>query len=175
MDLKLYIKVLISFVLYFLAQVMIFNYINVSVLNITPFLHLLFILMLPFEVEGWLMLLLSFFFGLGLDMFCDTLGINAASCTFMAALRPVQLKLISPRDGYENGSSPSLMCFGVVWFLKYSLFLVFMHNILYFMLDSFSFENFAITSLKIFFTTIFTFVFHFIAQFVFYRRDNMVG
>lgn len=170
MDLKSYFRILLSFVVLLLLQILVLNNISLTSLGITPFFHLLFILSIPFEMPSWIMLIAAFALGFNLDIFCDTSGINAASCTFMAYLRPFILRAISPRDGYESGFSPDLKCLGAGWYIKYSLSLIFLHNVFYFFLDAFGFDFLFGVISKILLTTVLTFMFIFIAQFLFSDR-----
>ena len=66
-------KNLIRFVVLVLIQVMILNNIQVSGF-INPYMYVLFILLLPFETPNWLLLLLSFFLGLSVDVAAITKG-----------------------------------------------------------------------------------------------------
>lgn len=170
MDIRAYFKIFLSYFVLVLAQVMVFNNINISPLGITPLFYVLFILMLPYEVWGWLQLILGFVIGWSVDVFCDTPGLHSASTVLMTFMRTKVLEFISPRDGYRNGMHPYLMEMGFNWFLSYSIPLVLVHHIAYFMLDAFGFENFFRTLLKIILTSICTEMFIIFAQYIAYRK-----
>ena len=70
-----------------LLQVFIINNIEISSM-INPYFYVIFILLLPFETPGWILLMSAFSLGLVVDLFMNTPGLHAASCVFMAFLRP---------------------------------------------------------------------------------------
>ena len=47
-------------------------------------------------------MLWAFFFGLTIDVFSDTPGMNAAATVLLAFLRPSLLRLFTPRDNQDN-------------------------------------------------------------------------
>ncbi len=157
------------FVFLVLLQVMVLNNIQFSG-YINPYMYVLFILLLPFETPKWLVLVLSFILGLSVDMFCDTLGIHASASVFMAFLRPFVLRAISPRDGFETGTYPRVSFYGVVWFLKYSLLLVFSHHLFLFVIEVFKFDNLHLILWRTALSTIFTVFLIIISQFVMFRK-----
>ncbi len=157
-------------VLFVFIQAFLFDNMKLSQLQLQPFVFLLAILILPFELPKWFVLVLAFFAGLSIDIINDTLGVNAAAVSFMAYLRPVFLDALSPYDGYENGTSPRLDYYGFVWVLKYTVFSVFTFSIAYYFLVSFSFDYFFNDLLKIFFGSIYSVVLIVIIQFAFFRK-----
>ena len=86
------------------------GYYNLSI----PYLYVLFILLLPFGIPNGLLFLLSFLTGLSVDIFYDTLGLNALACTVMAFVRVLFISLTVQRDGFDNGLQ-------VVYFLRNNL------------------------------------------------------
>lgn len=111
------VKNIIRFIVLLLLQVMVFNNIQLSGF-LNPYLYVLFILLLPFETPPWLLLVLSFFMGLSVDVFSNTLGIHASACVFMGFLRPFILNYISVRDNYESDIEKGLYVYGFSWFLN---------------------------------------------------------
>jgi rod shape-determining protein MreD len=162
-------KNLIRFVILVFIQVAILNNIQLNgVLN--PYIYILFILLLPFEIPNWLLLLLSFFLGVSVDVFTNTIGIHASACVFMAYLRPYVLNYLSARDGYEVGTSPGIASYGFSWFLKYSLVLIFAHHSFLFLIEVFSFSNFGDTFTRILLSTIFSLVLIITSQFLMFKK-----
>ncbi len=170
MDLRAYSKMFLSYLFCVLIQVMVFNNINIGTLGVTPLFYVLFILMMPYEVPAWFQLILGFILGWTVDVFCDTPGLHAASSVLMTYARTKVLEVIAPRDGYENGTHPYLMVMGFDWFLRYSIPLIFIHHSAYFMLDSFGFDNFSRTLLKIICTGLCTELFIIFSQYIAYRK-----
>ena len=117
---RIYIRNIIRFFTVILLQILIFNNIEVSG-YLNPYFYVIFILLLPFEVPGWLLLSTAFALGFTMDMFMSTPGMHASATVFMAFLRPFVLKNFSPRDGYEPGTFPRVHYYGINWFAKYTL------------------------------------------------------
>jgi len=170
MDIRAYGRIMLMFVIVVLLQVMIVNNINIGVWGITPMLYTLFILALPFETPKWVLLVLGFFVGFVVDIFCDTPGLNAGASTVMAFARPWVLGLLAPRDGYENGTRPYLMQMGFLWYIYYSGLLVLIHHAAYFMLDAFGFDHFFKTLSQIVLTALFTEVLLVFSQYIAFRK-----
>jgi|SRR3990172_928336 len=154
------------FVFLILFQVLILNNIELGG-YLNPFLYVLFLLMLPFEMADWIVLLLGFLLGLALDMFMDTLGMHTTACVFMAFMRKNVLRIMSPREGYEGGKSPNFRDMGIAWFFIYASLLVFLHHLVLFFAESFRLSDFFPTLLKIFLSSTFTLISIFITQLLF--------
>lgn len=160
------------FLLLIFLQVFLLNNISLTKFGININFYILLILLLPFEVPGWVLLLSAFFLGLSLDIFADTGGINSASLLIVAFMRPVTLKILNPRDGYLPETSPGIYNYGFLWFLKYSFILVFIHNLMYWLFIKFSFSNFFLTFYKAFLSTLFVLVLIFLSQFLFGKNPH---
>lgn len=152
-------KYLPAFVVYVLVlQVMVINNINFGY-YINPYVYILFLLILPVEISGWLLLVLSFFTGLIIDIFQNSPGIHASATVFLGFIRPFVLKGIAPRDGYEAGSLPIPSNFGFVWFFKYTAICTVAHHLFLFIVEAFSFSHFWTVILKTILSSIFTVIF----------------
>jgi rod shape-determining protein MreD len=79
------------FIILILLQVYIFNNINFGG-YINPNPYILFILLFPIDANKNILLLLSFFMGLIMDMFMNTAGVHATACLILAYFRPTILK-----------------------------------------------------------------------------------
>ena len=159
------------FIILVLLQVLIIKNIALGI-YVNPFIYILFIMMLPFSIPNGLLLFIAFITGLTIDMFYNTMGIHAFACVFMAYCRPTVLRIISPRDGYEFGTEPTLRSMGLQWFLPYSIILVLIHHSVLFSLEYFRFSEFGITFLKIIISSIATIILLFIIQFIFYKEKQ---
>lgn len=124
------------FLLLIAIQVVILNQVYLSG-YMTPFIYPLFILMLPFDVKGWVLLLWAFFTGLTVDMFSDTMGMHASATVFMAFLRPFIIRLISVKADFEAGSEPRVDNNGFFWILIYTSLLIFLHHTFLFFIETF--------------------------------------
>ena len=153
------------FIILLLLQILVFNNIQFSG-YVNPFVYLLFILLLPVEIPSWILLILSFFTGFLIDVFSGSPGMHTAATTLAGFVRPYILKLISPRDGYEPGSSPSMAAYGFSWFLIYALLIVSVHHIALFYLEVFRFADFFRTLLRVVFSTLFSLTFIMLFEFI---------
>ena len=129
---------------------------NALLYPVMGLLIVLFILMLPFEIPGWLLLLMAFFTGFVMDLFEHTYGIHTSATLLMAWFRPGVLKLIAPQDGYVPNSEPMIRNYGFSWFMKYSVILVFFHHAILFYFEVFTFHHFFTTLFRVFISSFFT-------------------
>lgn len=157
------------FVLLILLQVLIFNNIQFSG-YVNPYIYLLFILLLPVEIPSWLLLLLAFSTGLVMDFFSSSPGMHTSATVLAGFVRPFILNVISPRDGYEPGSAPSMLTYGLRWFLIYTLLIVLVHHTALFFIEVFRFTDFFRTMLRVLLSSLFSVIF--ILLFEYYRREK---
>ena len=74
------------------VQVLILDHVNFYGYA-NPALYLYFILLLPFEVPGWLLLTSAFLMGFGIDSFSNSVGLHSATAVFVAFLRPRAVRI----------------------------------------------------------------------------------
>ncbi len=170
MDLRAYGKVVVLYLVVVLLQVMVINNIVIGTWGITPMLYVLFVLALPLEMPGWVLLLSSFLMGYTIDVFVDTPGLNSGASVAMAFARPWVLNMISPRDGYESGKRPYLMDMGINWYFIYSAVLVLIHHFVYFVFDEFGFSHLLAMLGKIVLTAFCTEILVIISQYIAFRK-----
>ena len=169
MSLNIFLRNLALFFFFGLLQILFLNNITVSQLGITPFVYVVAILLMPFETPSWFSLLFAFFLGLSIDIFSDTGGMHAFSLVFAVVLRPIAIRLVEPRKGYELSDRPGVFGLGFKWFLNYMLMLLAVHHISFFLLDNFSFSLFISGFLSLIFTYIFSAVLILLSQFLIFR------
>jgi rod shape-determining protein MreD len=157
------------FILLLLLQVLLFNNIQFSG-YVNPYVYIMFILLLPIEIPSWLLLLLSFATGLIVDFFSGSPGMHTSATVLAGFVRPYVLRIVSPRDGYESGSDPSMMIYGFRWFLTYSLLIVLFHHTTLFYLEVFRLADFFRTMLRVLLSTLFSMTFILLIEF--YRRGK---
>lgn len=133
---------------------------------INPYIYIFIILMLPMDFRPWAGLMLGFSLGLILDIFTDTLGLHTAATLTMTFFRPMVLRLISPREGYESDARPDLGEMGFSWYLRYAGFLVFIHHFLLFYLEVFRFSGFFQTFARMLFSWLASMILIFLFQFL---------
>src|ERR1700745_3361016 len=108
------------FLLLLFLQVLIVKNINLGRYFIF-FPYVLFILLLPFNTSKPLVLVISFVMGLCIDIFYNTQGMHASACVLMGFARGGVLKLLSPREGYDESLKPTSASMGMGWDLSYTL------------------------------------------------------
>ena len=146
------------FLLLFFIQVLVLKRVDISWQDfnyIFLFIYPLFIFLLPLKVSRTLQVLLAFLIGLSVDVFYDTPGLHSAALLFTTFIKKYILKFLEPVEGYKMDSTPTIRKYGFNWFLIYSSTLLFIHLLLYFSLEAFSFVYFFDVLLK----TIFSFIF----------------
>ena len=164
-----YISVMVSFFLYVLFQALLLkNFILFD--TAFCFLYVAFILLLPLEIGPLVLMLVAFVIGVSVDIFYDSLGINAAASVFIAFVRPYWLNIVTPRGGYEEIVIPNLKTMSFGWFFTYSLPMIFIHHLILFFLDAGGFDMFFFTLSKVFFSTILTFFVIVLTQYLFYKK-----
>ena len=170
---RVLISFTIQFILLVLGQVLILNQINFNG-YVNPYLYVIFVLSLPFDVPKWALLTLAFLLGLSVDIFSGVMGLHTAATVFMAFCRPGVLRFVSTKDLTEKGGSPSIQQLGFNWFFSYSLILVLIHHFVYFYLEVFRFSGFFSTFLRVLLSLLVTLIFIFIFQYIFHpskRKD----
>ena len=138
------------------------------------FFYLGFLLFLPLGTPIAVQLLLGFGMGLTMDVTYDTGGLHAAAAVLLAYLRPWVLRLLTPRDGYDNQDSVNVHQMGWQWFMVYMLLLVSLHHLAYFLLELGSFRHFGLTLTRTLVSIAFTTTALLIVQLLFFpvRRGS---
>ena len=139
---------IVRFIVVVIFQVLVMDNVMISGYMV-PYIYLLFILLMPFETPRWIVLMAGFALGLGIDLFEHTLGMHTAATVLIAFVRPYFLSLLAPRDGYEPDTYPRIHYYGFLWFLKYTLLIVFLHHFVLFYLEVFQLQNFLSTLLRV--------------------------
>lgn len=159
----------IRFILLISTQVFLLKntgYYNLSV----PYLYILFILLLPFNIPNGLLFLLAFGTGLTIDIFYDTLGLHALACSVMAFVRIIFISVTVQRDGFDNEPEPRLGIMGFRWFLFYTLILAFFHHLLLFSFEAFRISEFGYTIIRVLLSALLSTFLILVTEFVFYRK-----
>jgi len=93
---------------------------------------------LPQRTPAPLVIFLGFLTGLSVDFFYNSLGVHAAALTLSAFVRPLILKQLEPRGGYNNNYSPTAHRYGKAWFGWYAGIFMFIHCFTYFFVEAFT-------------------------------------
>ncbi len=161
----------IRFVVAIALQVFILNELRLGG-YINPWFYVYFILMLPLQTPGWLLLSLGFITGIIIDAFSNTYGMHTIATLFIAFCRPGVLKFLSPREGYEFGARPTIDFFGIPWFFAYSGILVLLHHTLLFYIEVFRLSEFFYTLLRVILSSLSTLILLFLAQYLAFRKKE---
>ncbi len=124
-------------VLTIICQALVFNRIQLFGC-VTPMIYLYFPMRFRGNKPKWTILLLCFALGLGVDIFSNTPGMSAASMTLIGLVQPYLAVIFKPRDSEEE-DAPTMKLMGTASFVYYTLVCVFIHNVVYFSLEWFSF------------------------------------
>lgn len=154
---KTFLSFLLLFVVLVLAQVTIFNHIWLFGMAM-PLVFIYFIISLPVATPTNWMLTLGFITGLTVDIFSNTAGLNALSCTILAGVRHPVLRLYMPREEDMANPVPSMRSVGTAVYTKYMLTMTVIYCIVYFVIDSAGFFNIGTMALRILASSILTFM-----------------
>lgn len=162
---------LIRFVLLVFLQVFLLK--NIALYNLsTPYLYILFILLLPFEIPNVLLFALAFILGLTIDAFYDTPGLHAASCVLLALVRVLFISVTVQKDGFDNEPEPTLSIMGFRWFFSYALILTLFHHFFLFNLEVFRFTELEYTLTRFLLSSIFTVFLMLVSGLLFFRKKE---
>ncbi|HQF01027.1 MAG TPA: rod shape-determining protein MreD [Bacteroidales bacterium] len=165
------IQNVIRFIATLLLQGLIFNQIGIGA-YLFPMFYVYYILMLPFETKGWVLLITSFLLGLGVDFFSNSLGLHSTASLCMAFFRPGVIRLLTVGKDYETLVYPSIKKFGFSWFFSYTVILVIIHHTIFFILEVFSFYEIRQIIFRILISSIATIFLIFITQLLFLKREK---
>ena len=146
MNNRLIINIL-RFVGLLLLQVLVINNIRLGY-YIHPCVYVLFIFLLPFNIQKIHLLFLGFFTGLAVDLFNGTPGLNGAATVFLAFIRPFVINGMTRRKDFNINDEPSLNNMGISWFFVYSSILLLAHNFILFILEAFSLKLLGVVILQ---------------------------
>jgi rod shape-determining protein MreD len=163
-------KNMLRFLFFILLQVTIIRNLELGA-YFTPFLYVAPILMLPFGTDKSLVLLIAFTTGLIIDMFYNTMGMNAAACTFMAFCRPGVLRFYSPAGEYNADATATIGSMGIRWMISYAGTLILFHHLVLFYLEMLTFYNFFITLIKVILSGLVTLMLFLMSQAIFFRNS----
>lgn len=140
-----------------IAQAVIFN--NLVLFNsAVALVFIYFIIRLPVTMSiNWL-LTVGFFTGLSVDIFQDTLGLNALACTLLAALKKPVFYLYVPSDEDLAGKRIGIATVGSGTYLKYLLTMVVIYCVLVFTIESINYNNYKRILIRIGASALLTFI-----------------
>ena len=130
------ILILVSLLL-IIAQAVVFNHVSLWGVAM-PFVFIYILVKLPVNLSLSWLFTISFAVGLIIDIFSDTMGMNALACTLTMALRRPIIHLYFNRDEEISDAYPGIKTFGTFTFTKYVLTLTLVYCSLFFFIEAFS-------------------------------------
>ncbi len=114
-----------------------------------PIIFIYFIIRLPLSLGvNWLMTI-SFFIGLVIDIFNNSLGMNALSCVILAITKRPVFRLYFPREDDITDTIPSIDSLGLSVYFRFMSSLTLIYCALLFGIQAFSLMNISLTILRI--------------------------
>lgn len=135
----------------------------------TPFVYVLFLLVLPFGIPNLLLFLIAFGTGLTLDAFYDTLGVHTTACVALAFVRILFISISVTRDAFDE-PEPSLGNMGFKWFSIYAILCILAHHLVVFFLEAFKLNEITYTLTRCLISAVFTFFLVLLVEFIFHNR-----
>lgn len=155
---------------FILLFVQIFLLRNMGFYNLsTPFIYILFLLVLPFGIPNLLLFLIAFGTGLTLDAFYDTLGVHTSACIALAFVRILFISVSVTRDAFDE-PEPSLGNMGFKWFSIYAILCILAHHLVVFFLEAFKLSEISYTLTRSLVSAGFTFFLVLLIEFIFHNR-----
>lgn len=167
------VKNIIRFILFILFQKFILNEVPPLHQFVVPYIYFLYILWLPFNINRFALLAISFAFGLSLDFFTGTPGLHAAPCVLIAYIRPFLLNLLIPQDTTEQSYvEPGHKSMGWAPYALYVGVLTFVHHFYLVLIEWLQFGNFIYFIGKVAATTAVSMLLIFIAEMLLVRKGR---
>ncbi|MEQ9262058.1 MAG: rod shape-determining protein MreD [Owenweeksia sp.] len=164
------LKYILYFITAVLLQVLVFNHVFfLGYMN--PYIYIIFLLYLPVSTSRGLLLLNAFLIGLCVDIFENSGGVHTSASLVLAYLRPAFLRLVSRRQGADF-EDLKITNFGLPSMLIYSIFAIFLHHFILFMLEAFRWTDIGIVLVRTLYSSIFTLTFVLIVQLWNFRRRS---
>ena len=160
---------IVRFIVLMLLQVLVLNNVYLGQF-INPFLYVLFILMLPTNLQPLWMLIIAFCTGLGVDVAANMLGFHAASATLVAFCRILFANKILTRGEDVVIDTPCIYTVATQTFLLYLFIMLLIYNTFYFLIEAFSFQGWWRLLLASLISTLITWLLALIYQVLFLRR-----
>lgn len=126
-----------TFVLLVILQEFVFDNINLGGV-VNPYIYIMFIILLPLDTPGWMLLMLGFGAGATVDFMSGTAGLQTIASTWLAFVRPTVAGLLLGKDLVYDGGIPNAGRVGTGKFLRYLAVMVVLFNIPFFILEDLS-------------------------------------
>lgn len=149
------LTLLIWSIVLILAQALVFNHVCLFGVAV-PLVFVYILVKLPITMPKEWLFTTAYVVGLIIDIFSDTLGMNALACTLTIAVRRQVIRMYVARDEELPDPYPGLKSFGTFTFVKYVLTFTLLYCVLIFSIESFSAHNLTQLILRIIFSILLT-------------------
>ncbi|RYE18099.1 MAG: rod shape-determining protein MreD [Sphingobacteriales bacterium] len=169
-------KVIVNIVRFIaLVFIQVFLLKNIAVYDLsTPYLYILFVMLLPFQTPHLLLFPLAFLLGLSVDAFYDTPGLHAAATVLMAFVRVAFVSITVQKENFDNTMpEPTIGSMGFRWFFTYATILTLFHHFFLFNLEVFSLSEIQYTLSRFLLSSVFTVFLILTSGFLFFRKKKV--
>ena len=133
------IKYIIQIPVYTLIQILILNEI-LFLSYINPYLYIILIIVLPYKIPKWFLIIYAFFLGFSIDIFSGTLGMHSFASVLIAFCKNSIAKITIPHNIVEQGDELIMQKIGVKSFLTYTFLITLIHLSTLFFLEHLNLE-----------------------------------
>ena len=157
------INIIIRFFLLVLVQGLVFNKFDLFGIY-DRYVSLVFVLVFPIKTNRILFLIISFFFGLTLDYFTNSLGVNAAAFTIIAFIKPYIMSFVFGNFYNPHGVKMIkhyIMESTIYQKILYILLIILIHHFVMFSLESFAIDQLALIIKKTIYNSFLSLIFCF--------------
>ncbi|RZL06801.1 MAG: rod shape-determining protein MreD [Pedobacter sp.] len=137
----------------------------------TPFIYILFLMLLPFGTPNIVLYLLAFVTGITIDAFYDTMGVHTSACIMLAFVRILFISVSVTREGFDE-PEPTLGNMGFKWFVLFAFLCIISHHLVVFMLEAFKLSEISYTLLRCLLSSVFTFGLILLTESIFYNKSS---
>ncbi len=151
-------------------QVLVLN--NIELMGyMNPYLYIVFIIMLPANINRNLLLIIGFLLGLSIDVFEHSGGLHASATLLIAFIRPGLFRLMAGPSNQEINRM-NILTLGKVRFFILAAILVFLHHTWLFALEAFKMSELLQVIQRAFISGLFTLILIYLAQMLVYRNEE---
>lgn len=117
-------------------QVLILNRIDITPYT-NAYIYVLFILMLPVNINRVVLLILAMIIGVIVDLFSNTPGMHSTACLVIAFIRPGFLNILVPRENFDSTIKLSWNGMGSAKFMVYAALMITVHHLILLSVESY--------------------------------------
>lgn len=135
-------------------------------------IYVLIIYILPNASRNIITLIWGFLLGFIIDLANNTVGIHAIASTLLTYLRPYLLSLLLNREQIDNQERKQKIN-ETKYFFKYVLINTTIFHVVLIICEAFSFQNFLIILLRVFYSTLISVLFIMLYYFIALKKDKL--